>query len=135
MSLFALLWLYFQKINWHILSGFFPLVFGISLAMDKTNVKNAWLNSLFFHNWSVILFFFNLCHLPAKCYLGFVFKTKSCSFSSEFLTDLLCLEVTCWCLCNTFEFFQSQTWLCVFYHWKHWNQSTPKTNTHKLILS
>ena len=27
-------------INWHILSRFFPLVFAISLAMAKTDVKN-----------------------------------------------------------------------------------------------
>ena len=37
----------FRKINWHILSGFFPFVFCICLAMVKTDVKNVLLNSIF----------------------------------------------------------------------------------------
>ena len=44
----------FRKINWHILSGFFPLFFGISLAVVKTDMKFL-LKSLFF--------VFDLCHI------------------------------------------------------------------------
>ena len=56
----------FRKINWHVLSEFYPLVFGISLAMVKTDVKNVLLNSIFFQNWPVFVFCF-LCHLAGKC--------------------------------------------------------------------
>ena len=55
----------FRKSNWHILPGFFPLVFVISPAVVKTDAKNVLLNSLFFHNWPA--FFLFVSYLPAKC--------------------------------------------------------------------
>ena len=65
----------FSKINWHILSGLFPLVFAISLAMVKTNVKNvSW--KIFFQNLYAIFFFFfffDLCYLPVTCYSWVLF--------------------------------------------------------------
>ena len=72
----------------NILSGFFPLVFGISLAIVKIDVKNVVLISLFLQNQPAILSFFDLCHLPDKCWMNFVFKTETCRFCCEFLTDL-----------------------------------------------
>ena len=51
----------FQKINWHILSGFFPLIFGISLLVDKKlmQIMSNWI--VFFSRTS--LHFFDLCHI------------------------------------------------------------------------
>ena len=45
---------------------FFFFFFCISLATVKTDVKNVFLNGLFFQNWPAI-FFSDLCYLPAKC--------------------------------------------------------------------
>ena len=70
----------FRKINWHILSGFFLLIFfGIFLAMVKTYAN------LVCHFFS---FFVCLYHLPATCCLGFVLEKESCPLCSEFLTGL-----------------------------------------------
>ena len=81
----------FRKVNWHILSRVF-FVFGISLGMVKTYVKNVIIKSLF-----VCLFvfcgtgpqmFFYLRHLLATYLFGFVFKIESCPLCFDFLTDL-----------------------------------------------
>ena len=68
MSLFLLLWwgYIFRKINWEILSGFFPLVFRISLAVVKTDAKNVLLNSLFFQNWPAFFYLSHICLLRAN---------------------------------------------------------------------
>ena len=50
---------------------FFPLVFGISLAVVKNDAKNVLLNSLFFQNWSA--FFSFVSNLSAKVLVGFCF--------------------------------------------------------------
>ena len=86
----------FRNINWHILSGLFPLVFAISLAIVKTNVKNVFWK-FFFQNLHAIfflfffLFFVFVLFVLFACYLlelGFVFKTEICPLGSEFLTGL-----------------------------------------------
>ena len=75
--------------EWHILSGYSPLDFSISLAMDKTNVKNVLLKSSFFPELGCYFFLFVwsfFCFVT--CYLDFVFKTENCPLCSEFLIDL-----------------------------------------------
>ena len=53
----------FRKINWHILSRFFHLCFGISLAVVKTDVKCLTEKSFFFSRNGLPFFGFDLCHI------------------------------------------------------------------------
>ena len=85
------------------MSGFFPLVFGISEA----DVKNGSLNSLFFQNLLAILFFL-ICvfYLQSASSVLFLKKQLWIVFW-VFDQFVLCLEVTCWYFgITTFEFFR-----------------------------
>ena len=80
-----------RKINRHIQSGFFILIlFGISLAMVKTDMKNVFWKCLFF-------FFLYLCHLPAICYSWvLLLKQKVVHGASSFW--LVCVVLRCYML-------------------------------------
>ena len=53
---------YCGYIFWHILSGFFSLFFGISLAVVKTGCEMWIVWTLFFQKWPAF-FVFDLCHI------------------------------------------------------------------------
>ena len=93
----------FKKINWHILSVFFPLVFAIYLGIVKTDVKNVLWRVFFSRTGPAILCLFGF--VPFACY-GFVFKTTLSILFWVLDWSVLCLEVTCWCICNNFKFLQ-----------------------------
>ena len=85
----------FRKINWHILPGFFPLVFGISLAMVQTDVKNVLLKSLFFQRLATVFFLICIiCLLWASWVLCLKQKVFHCVLRFWLISGLLCLEVT-----------------------------------------
>ena len=111
----------FRTINWHILSGFFTLIFAISLAMVKTNVKNFVWRVFFFQNWSPFSFFFffflDLCHFPVTCY-SWVLLLKQKVVHSVLSFWLVCvilrsyMLILLWYLCNLFRY-SKPMWLCV----------------------
>ena len=65
----------FRKINWQIFSVFFPLVFAISLAMVKTDVKNVFWRVFFSRTGLPFFFFFWICviYLLCTCYSWVLF--------------------------------------------------------------
>ena len=64
----------FRKINWHILSGFFPFFCDMSLTMVKTDVKIVSWRVLFFKTWPAIFFFFCICAILLHAIVGVFFK-------------------------------------------------------------
>ena len=71
---------WFWKINWHFLSGFFPLVFGISLALwlKLMQKMSYW---IVFSSRTGLPFFFDFCHiclLSASWVLFFKKKPVHC---------------------------------------------------------
>ena len=107
----------FRKINWHILSGFFPLVFAISLAMVKTVVKNVfWRVFFFFQIWPALFIFFCLIHLPAT-YYGWVLFLKQKVVHCVLSFWLVCVMLKSY-IPMLFQYFwiSSQTKLDVTYH-------------------
>ena len=87
----------FRKITWHILSGFFPLVFAISLAMVKTDVKNVFWRVFFSRFGLPFLFFLYLCHLSDTYYNWVLFlkqKVVHCVLSFW----LVCVMLNCYTL-------------------------------------
>ena len=92
----------FRKINWHIFSRFFPLVFVISLAIVKTHVEIAFWRVLFSRPGLPFFSFWDLCHLPATCYSCVLFskqKVAHCVLSFW----LVCTMLRSY---NSFELFQ-----------------------------
>ena len=123
----------FRKINWYILSGFFTLVFGVSLAMVKTDMKNVF----FFQNWHAFVFLFFFFWFVSFTYyllVGFLFLKQKAIHCVSWVFDwsVLCLEVTCWCffnryLSNTFELRDTVLSLQAL--------DRPNQKQHELILS
>ena len=109
----------FRNMNWHILPGFFGLIFGISLAKVKPDVKNILPKSLFSRTWQPYIYIYihtciyiyiyiNLCH----CVLFLKYNIVHCVLSFWMICVML-RSYTCWCFCNNFGFFQTHMWLCV----------------------
>ena len=94
----------FRKINWHVLSEFYPLVFGISLAMVKTDVKNVLLNSIFSRTGLSLFFVFCvICLVSASWVLFLNQKAIHCVLSFWLICDML--RSSC-CFHSTLHFFK-----------------------------
>ena len=97
---------------------FFPVIFAISLAMVKNDVKNVIWRVFLFPELATFFFFFffvNLCHLSATCYSWVLFlKQKVVHSVLSFDWSVCRVKVTCWWFCNTFEFLQMETAPCDF---------------------
>ena len=92
----------FRKINWHIFSRFFPLVFVISLAIVKTH------GEFYFQDLVCHFFIFGICVICLlHAIVGFCFQNRKLpTVFWVFDWSALCLEVTCSCFYNSFELFQ-----------------------------
>ena len=85
----------FRKINWYILSGFFPLVCSISLAMVKTDVKNVLLKMIFFPELGCNFFIYLFMSFTCYELVRFCFQNRKPSIVFWVLDcSVLCLEVT-----------------------------------------
>ena len=73
MSLILLLWVYFQKDNWHILSGIFPLIFLWYFSMVKVMWKASSEESLFPDLVCHFFLFLYLYHSSTTCYSWILF--------------------------------------------------------------
>ena len=76
---------FFRNINWHILSVFFPLVFGISLVNWYKECLNE---EIFFQRTGMPFLFFFICVIYLLYDSWALFKTESCTLCFEFLTNL-----------------------------------------------